>query len=384
MERKLLIMRKNIKVSSLSEDQKKKFMKQSKKLCFHSFKVCCPDGYQILRFDPNLLINESIIQTCYNYLLPSLKKIKRQSENQDIVNGEINEIYTKYDNFKWNKQDNGYLNRKEFIKYGEKNYRTKSDDQNTAASRLFKHLRDCEKKSFRKFFKGLTLNEKGCEEIIDFLRLRTIKMKDGRPYIFEGDAKCEMELSDIKKLNPKKNYLNDPNHDTFEEEKKKFDKISKRRNEELDNYIKQLNNNKIRCIVEKHKYNFPNEVTLMNDNRKFVDELNEQVQDQTLNVLIDKLNAINYDLEDLAEETFENILPFDYVINKMEDDMAYTASLKAIYFQEEQDFLNDYKENSVENSDKLKNQSEAFWPIDSNGKEIGWKRYPIVMVKKEE
>ncbi|HJD08768.1 MAG TPA: hypothetical protein H9918_03095 [Candidatus Ligilactobacillus faecavium] len=65
-------------------------------------------------------------------------------------------------------------------------------------------------------------------------------------------------------------------------------------------------------------------------------------------------------------------------------DKRFILQSELAYWQEEQDLLDDYKENSVENPDKLKNQSEAFWPIDSNGNEIKWKRYPIVMVKKEE
>ena len=47
-----------LNVISLNESQKKEFMKRGKELCFRSFKVWCPEGYQILRFDPNLLIDK--------------------------------------------------------------------------------------------------------------------------------------------------------------------------------------------------------------------------------------------------------------------------------------------------------------------------------------
>lgn len=383
-------MRKNIKVSSLSEDQKKKFMKQSKKLCFRSFKVCCPDGYQILRFDPNLLINEgTTIQTYRSYLSKNLEKIKRLLKNKEgkedketikAINDVINEIYVEYDNFKWNPWNNGYLNRGGFIKYGEKtDYRSKSRDRNTASDRLLRRLRKDDKKRLS----SIILNEEGYVKIMDFLRLRMVKMKDCKPYISEEYANCEMRINDLDRKCLKKNRYDDPNKGVRERDEEKINEILKQRNEELNNFIEQISS-EMCSVVRKHIQGISNTSELINDNEELIQELKQYGQNKEVYVLIDKLHIINDELTELIREIVGGVSEFNYVKDQVEYDKRFILQSELALQSKEQKFLDDYKENSVENPDKLKNQSKAFWPIDSNGKEIGWKRYPIVMVKKEE
>ena len=395
MERKLLIMRKNIKVSSLSEDQKKKFMKQSKKLCFRSFEVCCPDGYQILRFDPNLLIDEgTVIQTCHSYLSKNLEKIKRLSkklskdkknkedkETVNAINDVIDEIYVEYDNFKWNPWNDGYLNREGFIKYVEKKgYRSKVQDRDTASDRLLRRLREDDEKRLS----SIILNEESCGKIMDFLRLRMIKMKSRKPYIFEECANCEMIVDDMDRECLKRTYYNDPNKGVRERDEEKINEILKQRNEELNNFIEQVNNSEMRSVIRKHIQDISNASKLINDNEELIQELRQYGQNIEVYVLIDKLRIINDELTELIREIVGGVSEFNYVNDQVEYDKRIVLQSELAYQQEEQGFLDDYKENSVENPDKLKNQSKAFWPIDSNGKEISRERYPIVMVKKEE
>ena len=397
LERKLLIMGEELNVISLNESQKKEFMKRGKELCFRSFKVWCPEGYQILRFDPNLLIDEgegTAIQTCHNYLSENLERIKRLSkklskdkkdkgdkETINAINDVINEIYVEYDNFKWNPWDNRYLNRKGFIKYGEKvDYRSKSSDRSTASDRLFRRLREDDEKRLS----SIILNEESCGKIMDFLRLRMIKMKNRRPYIFEEYANYEMRLDDMDRKCLKGKYYDDPNKNVRERDEEKINEILKQRNEELNNFIEQVSDSEMRSVIRKHIQDISNTSELVNDNEELIQELRQYGQNTVVYVLIDKLHIINDELTKLIGEIVGGVSEFKYVKDQVEYDKRPILQSELALQSKEQKFLNDYKENSVENPDKLKNQSEAFWPIDSNGKEIGWKRYPIVMVKKEE
>lgn len=384
-------MRKNIKVSPLSEDQKKEFMKRGKELCFHSFKVWCPDGYQILRFDPNLLIDKgTAIQTCRSYLSKNLEKIKRLSKDKEgkedeetinAINDVINEIYVEYDNFKWNPWNNGYLNRGRFMKYGEKtDYRSQSRDRNTASDRLLRRLREEGKEKLS----NIILNEESYAKIMDFLRLRMVKMKDCKPYISEEYANCEMRIDDLDRKCLKKNRYDDPNKDVRERDEEKINEILKQRNEELNNFIEQISSSEMCSVVRKHIQDISNTSELINDNEELIQELRQYDQNKEVYVLISKLHIINDELTELIREIVGGVSEFNYVKDQVEYDKRLILQSELALQSKEQKFLNDYKENSVENPDKLKNQSEAFWPIDSNGKEIGWKRYPIVMVKKEE
>lgn len=391
MERKLSIMRKNIKVSPLSEDQKKEFMKRGKELCFRSFKVWCPDGYQILRFDPNLLIDKgTAIQTCRSYLSKNLEKIKRLSKDKEgkedeetinAINDVINEIYVEYDNFKWNPWNNGYLNRGGFMEYGEKtDYRSQSRDRNTASDRLLRRLREEGKEKLS----SIILNEESYAKIMDFLRLRMVKMKDCKPYISEEYANCEMRIDDLDRKCLKKNRYDDPNKDVRERDEEKINEILKQRNEELNNFIEQISSSEMCSVVRKHIQDISNTSELINDNEELIQELRQYDQNKEVYVLISKLHIINDELTELIREIVGGVSEFNYVKDQVEYDKRLILQSELALQSKEQKFLNDYKENSVENPDKLKNQSEAFWPNDSNGKEIGWKRYPIVMVKKEE
>lgn len=391
-------MRKNIKVSSLSEDQKKEFMKQSEKLCFRSFKVCCPDGYQILRFDPNLLIGKDTIQTCRSYLSKNLEKVKRLSkklskdkkdkedkETINAINDVINEIYVEYDNFKWNPWNNGYLSRDGFMKYGEKiGYRSELCDRNTASDRLFRRLRKKDREGFKNLFDNLTLNEECYEKIMDFLRLRMIKMKNRKPYIFEEYANCEMIVDDIDRECPKGTYYKDPNENVRGRDIEKIKEILKQRNEELNNFIEQVNNSEIRFVIKKHIKDISNASELINNNEELIQELRQYGQNIVVYVLINKLHIINDELTELIGEIIGGVSEFNYVKDQVEYDERVVLQSEIAVQQEERDIFDDYKENSVENPNKLKNQSKAFWPIDSNGNEIRWESYPIVMVKKEE
>lgn len=384
-------MRKNIKVSPLSEDQKKEFMKRGKELCFRSFKVWCPDGYQILRFDPNLLIDKgTAIQTCRSYLSKNLEKIKRLSKDKEgkedeetinAINDVINEIYVEYDNFKWNPWNNGYLNRGGFMEYGEKtDYRSQSRDRNTASDRLLRRLREEGKEKLS----SIILNEESYAKIMDFLRLRMVKMKDCKPYISEEYANCEMRIDDLDRKCLKKNRYDDPNKDVRERDEEKINEILKQRNEELNNFIEQISSSEMCSVVRKHIQDISNTSELINDNEELIQELRQYDQNKEVYVLISKLHIINDELTELIREIVGGVSEFNYVKDQVEYDKRLILQSELALQSKEQKFLNDYKENSVENPDKLKNQSEAFWPNDSNGKEIGWKRYPIVMVKKEE
>lgn len=384
-------MEEKLNVNSLNENQKKEFMKRGKELCFRSFKVWCPEGYQILRFDPNLLIDEdTAIQTCRNYLSENLEKIKRLSKDKEgkedketisAINDVINEIYVEYDNFKWNPWNNGYLNREGFMEYVEKKgYRSKVQDRDTASYRLFRRLREDDEKRLS----SIILNEESCEKIMDFLRLRMIKMKNRRPYIFEEYANCEMRVDDMDRECLKGTYYDDPNKDVRERDEEKINEILKQRNEELNNFIEQVNDSEMRSVIRKHIQDISNASELINDNEELIQELRQYGQNKEVYVLIDKLHIINDKLTELISEIVGGVSEFNYVKDQVEYDKRFILQSELAYWQEEQDLLDDYKENSVENPDKLKNQSEAFWPIDSNGNEIKWKRYPIVMVKKEE
>lgn len=384
-------MEEKLNVNSLNENQKKEFMKRGKELCFRSFKVWCPEGYQILRFDPNLLIDEdTAIQTCRNYLSENLEKIKRLSKDKEgkedketisAINDVINEIYVEYDNFKWNPWNNGYLNREGFMEYVEKKgYRSKVRDRDTASYRLFRRLREDDEKRLS----SIILNGESCEKIMDFLRLRMIKMKNRRPYIFEEYANCEMRVDDMDRECLKGTYYDDPNKDVRERDEEKINEILKQRNEELNNFIEQVNDSEMRSVIRKHIQDISNASELINDNEELIQELRQYGQNKEVYVLIDKLHIINDKLTELISEIVGGVSEFNYVKDQVEYDKRFILQSELAYWQEEQDLLDDYKENSVENPDKLKNQSEAFWPIDSNGNEIKWKRCPIVMVKKEE
>ena len=395
-------MQEKIKVSSLSESQKKEFMKQGKKLHFRSFEVCCPEGYQILYFDPNLLTDEdTTIQTCYGYLKRNLdkikrlsEKIKRLSESQENINAKndindikndindiINEIYKEYDNFKWKHWSSGYLSIKEFIEYGKKiGYRSKSRDKNTAGYHFFEKLRERDKERLS----SIILNEESCGKIMDFLRLRKIKMKDRKPHIFVEYADCEMRIDDINRKCLKKNYYDDPNEDVREQDEKEINKISKQRNKELSDFMEQVNNSKICSIIRKHIQDIPNASELIDDNEKLVNELRQYGQDIVVYVLIDKLHITNDKLTELIGEIIGGVSEFNYVKDQVEYDEQFIFQSELARQSEERESLEDYKKNSIENQDKVKNESEAFWPIDSNGEEIRWERCPIVMIKKEE
>lgn len=384
-------MEEKLNVNSLNENQKKEFMKRGKELCFRSFKVWCPEGYQILRFDPNLLIDEdTAIQACRNYLSENLEKIKRLSKDKEgkedketisAINDVINEIYVEYDNFKWNPWNNGYLNREGFMEYVEKKgYRSKVQDRDTASYRLFRRLREDDEKRLS----SIILNEESCEKIMDFLRLRMIKMKNRRPYIFEEYANCEMRVDDMDRECLKGTYYDDPNKDVRERDEEKINEILKQRNEELNNFIEQVNDSEMRSVIRKHIQDISNASELINDNEELIQELRQYGQNKEVYVLIDKLHIINDKLTELISEIVGGVSEFNYVKDQVEYDKRFILQSELALQSKEQKFLDDYKENSVENPDKLKNQSEAFWPIDSNGNEIEWKSYPIVMVKKEE
>lgn len=386
-------MRNDIKVSSLSESQKKEFMKQGKKLYFRSFEVCCPEEYQILYFDPNFLTDEdTTIQACYNYLEPNLSRIKKLSEDQknidainiDAINDIIDEIYEEYDNFKWESWSDRYLNRSGFINCGEEiKYRDKSQDKVTAIGRLFKKLREKDKEKFKELLNNLTVNEENCEKIMDYLRLRMVKMKERKPHILKDYAKYEMQLDDINRNCLKSSYYEDPNDVLIERTEEKKNKIVKQREKELNSFIEQIDSSEICSIIEKHNRNISNASGLINDNEKLIEELRQYGQVQVFE-LINKLNIINDDLRDLIEEAIGGVFSFNYVKDQTEYNMRYISLLELALQQEERESLEEYKKNSIENQNKVKNKSEAFWPIDSNGKEIMWERCPIVMIKKEE
>lgn len=379
-----------LNVISLNESQKKEFMKRGKELCFRSFKVWCPEGYQILRFDPNLLIDkDTAIQTCCSYLSENLERIKKLSKDKKnkgttgaiAINDVIDEIYVEYDNFKWNPWNDGYLNREGFMEYGEKiGHRSELRDSNTASDRLFRRLREDDEERLS----SIILNEESCGKIMDFLRLRMIKMKNRKPYIFEEYANYEMRLDDMDRKCLKKNYYDDPNKDVRERDEEKINEILKQRNEELNNFIEQISSSEMCPVVRKHIQDISNTSELINDNEELIQELRQYGQNKEVYVLIGKLHIINDKLTELIREIVGGVSEFNYVKDQVEYDKRFILQSELALQSKEQKFLNDYKENSVENPDKLKNQSEAFWPIDSNGNEIGWKRYPIVMVKKEE
>lgn len=394
LERKLLIMGEELNVISLNESQKKEFMKRGKELCFRSFKVWCPEGYQILRFDPNLLIDkDTAIQNCRNYLSENLERIKRLSKKLSkdkknkgttgtiAINDVIDEIYVEYDNFKWNPWNDGYLNREEFMKYGEKiGHRSELRDMNTASDRLFRRLREDDEERLS----SIILNEESYEKIMDFLRLRMVKMKDCKPYISEEYANCEMRIDNLDRKCLKKNRYDDLNKDVRERDEEKINEILKQRNEELNNFIGQVNDSEMRSVIRKHIQDISNASELINDNEELIQELRQYGQNKEVYVLIDKLHIINDELTELIREIVGGVSEFNYVKDQVEYDKRFILQSELALQSKEQKFLDDYKENSVENPDKLKNQSEAFWPIDSNGNEIEWKSYPIVMVKKEE
>lgn len=375
-------MRNDIKVSSLSESQKKEFMKQGKKLYFRSFEVCCPEEYQILYFDPNFLTDEdTTIQACYNYLEPNLSRIKKLSEGQkniDAINDIIDEIYEEYDNSKWESWSDRYLNRSGFINCGEEIYKDKSKKRDAASEHFWRKLRERDKEKFS----DLILNEESYGKIMDFLRLRMIKMKGRKPHILKDYAEYEMKLNKSKSL--KKDYYKDPNDGLIKTTEEKKSKIVKQREKELNSFTEQIDNSEICSIIEKHNRNISNASNLIKDNEKLIEELRQYGQGQVLDTLINKLNIINDNLEDLLEEAIGGVSSFNYVKDQAEYNMRCISLLELTLQQEEQESLEEYKKNSIENQNKVKNESEAFWPIDSNGKEIMWEYCPIVMIKKEE
>lgn len=160
-------------------------------------------------------------------------------------------------------------------------------------------------------------------------------------------------------------------------------KIVKQREKELNGFSEQIDSSEICSIIEKHNRNISNASGLINDNEKLIEELRQYGQVQVFE-LINKLNIINDDLRDLIEEAIGGVSSFNYVKDQTEYNMRYISLLELALQQEERESLEEYKKNSIENQNKVKNKSEAFWTIDSNGKEIMWERCPIVMIKKEE
>lgn len=236
-------------------------------------------------------------------------------------------------------------------------------------------FRDLRKKDKTRF-SNLILNEESYEKIMDFLSLRMLKVKGCKPHILENYAKYKMELDDIWRKCLKRDYYKDFNNGLI----KLKNKIVKQREKELNGFSEQIDNSEICFIIEKHNRNISDANDLIKDN----EELRQYGQGQVLNTLINKLNIFNDDLKDLIEEAIGGISLFNYVKDQVKYDMRCVSLSELALQQEKQEFLEEYKKNSLENQNKVKNKSEAFWPIDSNGKEIMWERCPIVMIKKEE
>lgn len=148
--------------------------------------------------------------------------------------------------------------------------------------------------------------------------------------------------------------------------------------------MEQVNNSKICSIIRKHIQDIPNASELIDDNEKLINELRQYGQDIVVYVLIDKLHITNDKLTELIGEIIGGVSEFNYVKDQVEYDEQFIFQSELARQSEERESLEDYKKNSIENQDKVKNESEAFWPIDSNGEEIRWERCPIVMIKKEE
>lgn len=408
----------DVRVCSLNENDKKEIVEQGKTIQIRSnLEVYCPEGYQILFYDPNLY-KESKIITYKNYFEKNFKKLWDLKSNDEMVNSIIEGIYEDYDNFpididgqkfRQKMKKVNFLNLQDIIELCEElNYRQCAEKNEKNRYGVVKYFTDqFKKKELLNQFKELdqfkkpwnTLKEEDYKKVMDFLRLRTIKLfprqkKDNKMYINESEIKLEI----IDTEYDDKELLNDPNDELRRMIVKYLNKINTEKDKELNNYIKNNNDDKVSCIISKYV--------------KKDDELNKKIIrksdpfsfDENLNESIDSMQALyeeltNYNLNDLTNKIgdlynklakaydyyYDHFSSFTTVYEQREHESWGVLNQISINRENEEKYLREYEKNSVENPDKIKHQSQVFWPIDVNGNELKYlQHWPIVMAKKEE
>lgn len=409
----------DIQICSLNKNDKKEIIKQGKTVQIRpNFEVYCPEGYQILFYDPNLY-KESKIITYKNYFEKNFKKFwnLKSNGNSKEVKKIIKGIYEDYDNFpididgqkfRQKMKKVNFLNVHDIIELCEKlNYRQCAEKNEASRYGVVQYFISLFKKNeLLNQFKELnqfkkpwnTLKEEDYKKVMDFLRLRTIKLfprqkKANQMYINES----EIKLGIINTEYDKKELLNGPNDKLERMIVIYLNKINTEKDKELNNYIKNNNDDKVSCIISKYV--------------KKDDELNKKIREsgpfsfvENLNESIDSMQALyeeltNYNLNDLTNKIgdlynklakaydyyYDHFSSFTTVYEQREHESWSILNQISINRENEEKSLREYEKNSVENPDKIKHQSQVFWPIDVNGNELNYlQHWPIVMAKKEE
>lgn len=364
--------------------------------------VYCPKGYQILFYDPNLLSRKSEdekfeILTYENYLAPNISKSKRLANNdEEFIDELFDGICKEYDNFPSLNQSEiknyEFLSRQGLLQYFKdtdfKGCASKSKKNcDGIVTTFLKDLTESFKNELQQALDDLNVLSNPKEDykkIMDLLRLRLLKMKNGKSYV----RKQEVDTMIIKKSYLKKDLpdlLKDPSEYTRDKSKE----VLNQEIQKLSAYIKKSNDKKVQYILSKyientkHIKDYNDLVSILNSLEKLIQELNNL--DGDLSELLNEIQLVYNTIWNLDTDYFYYLYPHPNMleaVREIYDKKSIEAVEKDIY---EKGLLKWYEENSVENQNKLKNQSEAFWPIDINGKELNWEQdWPIVMVKKEE
>lgn len=393
----------NLKVCSLSEDKKKEIIKQGKTIqitpnyrryCYEGIpsrtvsqncEVYCPEGYQILFYDPNLF-RYSQIYTYKNYFDLYLPK----SKNIEIDSELIETILNEYDNFpKYTRSEVEsleFLGRQSIIKHFMKlNYRHCADDNSKKKiDDVIRELKDFDKDTLKILLNIARGSKEDWKVVIDFLRLRIVRKKSEKYYI--NEAELDFQTADKRYLDKEMNK--NPNEDLIKMKDKEYKRINMQKQLELNNYIKKTNNDEVRHILYKHLVTAPSgawEVNLISDNNTLIDELNAYNSNGIFNVLINKLYNFNNKLADIDYYFNENYCNCQTIAELRESFTNQSIDGAYRYRESEENILEWYEKNSVENPDKIKHQSQVFWPIDVNGNELKYlQHWPIVMAEKEE
>lgn len=372
----------DIKINSLSESEKRKVIKDGKKVYFYGKEFFCPKDYQILAFDPNLF-KESTILTYSGYLSRNMERIRKQIKENKSVKRTIIDIYKEYDNFGDNDFNWAMLSS---LYWSETKVKKMSGRSASFGKHWFDSVMKESKEKFMEFFRNPNFNESDYKKIIRFLRLKPIKMRAGKAYINKDYAKCELEIAIVHKKYPKSSYNENPNDKLLEMGNQKIAKINEQKNKELSNYIKQINNDELRHVIKKHIRKILNTSELINDNEELIEELQEYSSTQLLNLLKGELNSFNDELINLRYYFFANFSEFETMGGEV-DDLEKMPEIQELTIKEEDEkALENYMKDSVENQNKVKNETKAFWPIVSNGKELNWEQEhcPLVMIRKKE
>lgn len=406
----------DIQICSLNKNDKKEIIKQGKTVQIRpNFEVYCPEGYQILFYDPNLY-KESKIITYKNYFEKNFKKFWNLKSNGEDVEEIIEGIYKDYDNFpieidgqkfRQKMKKVNFLSLQDIIELcKEMNYRKCAEKNKACRYGVITYLTDGFKEKELNQFEELNqfkkpwnaLKEEDYKKVMDFLRLRAIKLfprqkKANQMYINES----EIKLGIINTEYDKKELLNGPNDKLERMIVIYLNKINTEKDKELNNYIKNNNDDKVSCIISKYV--------------KKDDELNKKIREsgpfsfvENLNESIDSMQALyeeltNYNLNDLTNKIgdlynklakaydyyYDHFSSFTTVYEQREHESWSILNQISINRENEEKSLREYEKNSVENPDKIKHQSQVFWPIDVNGNELDYlQHWPIVMAKKEE